>query len=165
VNVVVLSFIIFCGATKANPANWYVQVANVSWTDANGLNQTCAESKRCGGGGFAPFGVAGVLGGAAKCFYAFAGFDVIASTGEEVINPKRNIPASIVITLIVVSLLYCGLSAVLTLMIPYYVLSVDTPLPHAFDYVGLDWAKWVVSIGSVLSLCTWYANTSANKNR
>ena len=50
------------------------------------------------------------------------GFDAIASTGEEVVNPKRNIPLSILITLTVVSVLYCFLSAVLTLMIPYYLI-------------------------------------------
>lgn len=105
--------------------------------------------------GFIPFGFDGVIKGAAKCFYAYIGFDAIASAGEEVHNPKRNIPLSIVITLIVVSVCYCSTSIVLTLMIPYYMVNPETPLPQAFDYVRLDWANLFVSIGAIASLATW----------
>lgn len=118
-------------------------------------NQSCGNSNRCGRGGFFPFGLQGVLNGAAKCFYAYIGFDVISSTGEELKNPKRNIPFSIFITILVCGTLYCSLSSVLTLMIPYYIVDSDTPLPHAFEYVGLNWAKYFVSIGAVMSLSTW----------
>ena len=127
----------------------------MSWIDSNNVKQTCETSGRCGNGGYAPFGFAGVVMGAAKCFYAYVGFDAIASTGEELINPKRNIPLSIIITLVVVSILYSGLSAVLTLMIPYYMLDPSTPLPHAFAYVNMYWARYVVAIGAITSLCTW----------
>ena len=73
-----------------------------------------------GQGGFVPYGVAGVMAGAAKCFFGFVGFDSIAAAGEEAANPKRNIPLSIVLTLAVVLMAYTGVSVVLTLMIPYY---------------------------------------------
>ncbi len=62
---------------------------------------------------------------AAKCFYASIDFDAICSTGEEVQNPKRNIPLSIVITLFSVSFCYCVTSIVLTMMIPYYIINPD----------------------------------------
>lgn len=69
-------------------------------------------------------------------------------------NPKRNIPLSILITLAVTSVLYCGLSGVLTLMMPYYLIKPDTPLPSAFQYVKYDWATYVVSAGAIASLST-----------
>lgn len=53
------------------------------------------------------------------------------------------------------SVLYCGLSGVLTLMIPYYLIIPETPMPSAFEYVKLDWATYVVSAGAVASLSTW----------
>lgn len=67
-----------------------------------------------------PFGVTGVMAGAAKCFFGFVGFDSIAAAGEEARNPKRNIPLSIFLTLLVVLVAYIGVSTVLTLVLPYY---------------------------------------------
>lgn len=54
---------------------------NLTYSDIIGKNMTCSTSKRCGEGGFAPFGLTGILKGTAKCFYAYIGFDVIATTG------------------------------------------------------------------------------------
>ena len=96
--------------------------SNTSWIDSHGTTQTCSSYEKCGKGKFMPFDFTGIVNGAAKCFYAYIGFDAIASTGEEVVNPKRNIPLSILITLGIVSTLYCFLSGVLTLMIPYYII-------------------------------------------
>ena len=81
------------------------------------LNKTDIEA---GNGGFMPYGVTGVMAGAAKCFFGFVGFDSIAATGEEAKNPKRAVPLSIMLTLVVVLLAYVGISIVLTLMVPYH---------------------------------------------
>lgn len=105
-------------------------------------------------GGFAPYGFAGIMAGAAKCFYGFVGFDCIATTGEEAKNPSRNIPLAIVISLIIIFLAYFGISTVLTMALPYYLQNPDAPFPHLFEQLEWHAIKWIVSIGAIFALCT-----------
>lgn len=119
------------------------------------METTCTETD-CpyGTGGFFPYGISGVITGAATCFYGFIGFDCVATTGEEAKNPKRSIPIAIVASLMVVFLAYFGVSAVLTTVLPYYAQNSDAPFPHMFDTIGWSWAKYLVSVGAICGLCS-----------
>jgi amino acid transporter len=155
-NIVCILFILITGATKANFSNWNLKPdENTTFLDIDGNNVSCSsEDLDCGKGGFLPYGFNGIIKGSSICFYAFIGFDCIATTGEEVRNAKRTIPIAIIITLTVVACSYLSVSAILTLMMPYYALDQDQPFTMAFNYVGLNWATYVVNIGAIISLTT-----------
>ncbi|CAH0585957.1 unnamed protein product [Chrysodeixis includens] len=143
-NLATVIIVVIAGAVKSNPANWFIDVADIP-----------PEYKgQAGAGGFAPWGMAGIMAGAAKCFFGFVGFDCVATTGEEAKNPKRDIPLSIVLSLVVIFVSYFSIATVLTMMLPYYLQDADAPFPHVFTEANLPVIKWIVTIGAIFALCT-----------
>ncbi|XP_072724674.1 solute carrier family 7 member 14 [Ciconia boyciana] len=103
-------------------------------------------------GQFLPFGWPGVLKGAATCFYAFIGFDIIATTGEEAKSPNTSIPYAITASLVTCLTAYVSVSIILTLMVPYDAIDTESPLMEMFVAHGFYAAKFIVAIGSVAGL-------------
>ncbi|OWR48035.1 hypothetical protein KGM_201194 [Danaus plexippus plexippus] len=142
VNLCVVLFVIISGSFKADTKNWRIPESEVPHDG----------KKNFGSGGFAPYGLAGVVKGAAVCFYGFIGFDCVATAGEEARRPQKSIPFAVVVSLLVVFLAYFGVSSVLTLMMPYYMQDEKAPFPFVYDQLGWTWAKYAVSVGAICAL-------------
>ncbi|KAK7073297.1 High affinity cationic amino acid transporter 1 [Halocaridina rubra] len=146
-NIIVIIYVIIAAATQADVANWQLTELDI--------NETCEEKDEDGNdiewgtGGFSPYGFPGIMRGAATCFFGFVGFDCIATTGEEAINPSRNIPLSISLSLFVIFLAYFGMASTLTLALAYCLQDPDAPLVEFFEALGWETAKWIVSIGAI----------------
>ena len=102
----------------------------------------------------AVFGIAGVIAGAAIVFFAFIGFDVVATTAEETKNPQRDVPIGVLASLAIVTVLYIAVSLVITGMQSYRDIDPDdaAPLATAFENVGLHWISDLIAIGATIGL-------------
>ncbi|MFE2042939.1 amino acid permease [Streptomyces sp. NPDC059477] len=106
--------------------------------------------------GWAPanFGVMGIFTAASVVFFAFIGFDVVATAAEETRNPQRDMPRGILGSLIICTILYVAVSIVVTGMQHYSELSVTAPLADAFKATGHPWYAGLISFGAAIGLTT-----------
>jgi APA family basic amino acid/polyamine antiporter len=103
---------------------------------------------------FFPYGVQGVFNGAALIFFAYLGFDALSTASEEVEHPERDLPRGILASLVICTILYIAVSAVITGMVPYQLIDRGAPLAAAFGSVGMPWAQQVIGLGGVVGLTT-----------
>jgi APA family basic amino acid/polyamine antiporter len=102
---------------------------------------------------FNPFGWGGVFTGAGIIFFAYIGFDAIATTAEEVKNPARDLPRGILLSLFVCTILYLLAALILVGMIPFYELSGSpAPFARAFSFNQAYWAAAIISAGAIAGI-------------
>lgn len=106
--------------------------------------------------GFTPsnFGVMGIFSAAAVVFFAFIGFDIVATAAEETRNPQRDVPRGILGSLAICTVLYVAVSIVVTGMEKYSKLSTDAPLADAFKDAGHPFWAGLISFGAAVGLTT-----------
>lgn len=101
---------------------------------------------------FAPNGFAGVMKGVAGVFFAYIGFDAISTTAEECKNPKRDLPLSMIMALVITTILYVVISLVLTGIVHSSELNVGDPLAYAFHKIGLTKFSGFIAVGAIIAM-------------
>jgi APA family basic amino acid/polyamine antiporter len=131
---VVVAFIVL-GAGFVTPAHWRPFIPDSA-------------------GEFGHFGWTGVVRGASVVFFAFIGFDAVSTAAQEARNPQRDMPIGILGSLLICTLLYVAVAAVLTGLVPYTELNVPDPIAKAVDIIGLTWFSVLIKIGALAGLTT-----------
>jgi APA family basic amino acid/polyamine antiporter len=101
---------------------------------------------------FAPFGFAGVGTAAGYIFFAYIGFDAVSTTAQEARNPQRDLPIGIIASLFICTVLYVGVAAVLTGMVPWQLVNIGAPITHAFLDHNIFWASNIITCGALAGL-------------
>jgi basic amino acid/polyamine antiporter, APA family len=103
---------------------------------------------------FAPNGIKGVLQGVSSVFFAYIGFDALSTTAEECKDPKKDLPRSMILSLVICTVLYILITLVLTGMVNYTELALGDPLSYVFERVGLHWISGVVGASAVVAIAS-----------
>ena len=145
IKVCIVLFVIAVGAFYVNPANWH-PCAPYGYTGIGFFGHTLFGQTDQGG---QPLGA---LAGAAVIFFAYIGFDSISTHAEEAKNPQRDVPIGIITSLVICTILYIAVSAILTGMVPYKEINIETPVSDAFRRAGLPWARFLISLGAMTGI-------------
>jgi APA family basic amino acid/polyamine antiporter len=134
--VAIVLLVAIVGLSHITPANWKPFIAPNS-------------------GAWGTYGWSGVLRGAGLVFFAYIGFDAVSTTAQEARNPQRDMPIGILGSLVVCTLLYMIVSAILTGMVSYKDLNQPAPMAFAMQQVGAPWVfQVIIDVGIVLGLAS-----------
>ena len=98
---------------------------------------------------FLPYGVEGVFSATAALFFAYIGFDAVATMAEETKNPAKDIPIGLVGFMVVIITAYCVMALTLCLMQNYGDIDPDAAFSVVFEKVGMKWAKYIIAFGAL----------------
>ena len=158
IKVTVVLLVIVVGAFYIKPANYSPFIPKPEHGgDAEGINQSVLSLLT--GAHSSHYGWYGVLAGASIVFFAFIGFDIVATMAEETKNPQKDVPKGILVSLAIVTVLYIAVSVVLSGMVSYTQLKTVPGTPHAnlstaFAANGVHWASEIIAIGALAGLTT-----------
>jgi basic amino acid/polyamine antiporter, APA family len=124
IKVVIVLFFLVIGAFYIKPANWTP---------------------------FAPNGMPGIRSAAAIIFFAYIGFDAVSTAAEETRNPQRDMPIGIIASLVICTVLYVAVAAVLTGLAKWNTLDNAEPLASVFSSLGMGWAAGIIAFGAVIA--------------
>ncbi|HET7358661.1 MAG TPA: amino acid permease [Rhodanobacteraceae bacterium] len=135
VKVGLIVIVIVAGYRYVNPANWHPFIPPEQ--------------------GSGEFGWSGIMRGAAMVFFAYIGFEATSTAAQECRNPQRDLPFGILVSLVICTVLYLGMAAVLTGLVPYTVLGTAEPVVTAVRaHPELDWLRLIVEIGAMIGLAS-----------
>ncbi|GLJ53238.1 hypothetical protein SUGI_1134650 [Cryptomeria japonica] len=127
IHIVLIIFVIVAGLTKANTSNYTP---------------------------FAPFGAKGIFRASSVVFFAYVGFDAVATMAEETKNPAKDIPLGLVGSMVIILVAYCLMAVTLCLMQSYVDIDQNAGYSVAFEKVGMKWAKYIVDLGALIGMTT-----------
>ncbi|MEO8417201.1 MAG: amino acid permease [Methylophilaceae bacterium] len=136
VKLLTISVFIGIAIFHINPANWHPFIPY-------GWFETLPDGK-----------TTGVLAGASMVFFAYVGFDAVSTATEETANPQRDVPIGLVSSLVICTVIYIVVSGLLTGIAHYSDLNVSSPVAHALQLIGFNWASALVSTGVIAGLTT-----------
>jgi APA family basic amino acid/polyamine antiporter len=136
VKVLTITIFIAIASMNVNPENWSPFIP-YGWFD------TLPDGK-----------TVGVLAGASLVFFAYVGFDAVSTAVEEASNPQRDVPKGIIYSLLFCTIIYIIVSGLLTGVVSYKELGVSSPVAHALELMGYNWASALVSTGVIAGLTT-----------
>jgi basic amino acid/polyamine antiporter, APA family len=145
VKLVIVLFVIVVGIFYINPSNWK-PFAPYGYTGLSFFGHTLFGQTGKGG---VPLGA---MAGAAIIFFAYIGFDSVSTHAEEAKKPQRDVPIGIIASLIICTVLYIAVSAILTGMVRYDRIAINAPVADAFRQVGLPWAQRLIDIGAMTGI-------------
>jgi APA family basic amino acid/polyamine antiporter len=144
IKVAAVLFVILVGAFYVNPANWS-DFAPKGWTGISFFGIPVLGETEAGK-------PVGMMAGAAIIFFAYIGFDSVSTHAEEAKRPQRDVPTGIIVSLLICTVLYIGVVAVLTGMIHWTEIDPDAGVAKAFDVKGLQWAQFIISAAGVAGI-------------
>lgn len=151
--LLIAAMIAITSAKKTSYLNWIASAVNtvvIIFVIVAGF----AHAKTSNLQPFLPFGAKGVFQAAAIVYFAYGGFDNIATMAEETKDPRRDIPLGLLGSMSMITVIYCLMALSLTMMQKYTDLDTNAAYSVAFQSVGMKWAKYLVALGALKGMTT-----------